>query len=155
MPMYRVDTSASPFRGARRRGDRAAGGPWSRAYTPAVRRHVDYALARRAVLRELRKGRLGRHEVCDAQVELVRAARNVGEPAGADCPVCGSAGLVLVSYVYGEALRRANGRCVDAAELATLDATHSEFARYVVEVCPDCRWNHLQRRELHGRRDAG
>lgn len=124
-------------------------------YTPAVRRHVDYALARRAVLRDLRTGKRERLDVCDAQPELLRAARNLGEPVGADCPVCGSAHLVLVSYVFGDALRRANGRCIDADELARLDAAHEEFARYVVEVCPDCHWNHLQRRELHGRRHAG
>lgn len=121
-----------------------------------MRHHVDYALARRAVLRELRTGKRDRLDVCDAQPELLRAARNLGEPhPGGDCPVCGSSALVLVSYVYGDALRRANGRCVDADELARLGATHQEFARYVVEVCPDCRWNHLQRRELHGRRHAG
>jgi hypothetical protein len=120
-----------------------------------VRRHVDYVLARRAVLRDLRNGKCDRPEVCDAQPELVRAARNIGVPVGAECPVCGSAELVFVSYVYGDALRRANGRCIDADELAKLDATHEEFSRYVVEVCPDCRWNYLQRHELHGRRHAG
>jgi hypothetical protein len=117
-----------------------------------VRHHVDYALARRAVLRDLRTGKRERFDVCDAQPELLRAARNVGEPLGADCPVCGSDALVLVSFVYGEGLRRANGRCVDGDELAKLSETCSEFARYVVEVCPDCHWNHLQRRELHGRK---
>ena len=120
-----------------------------------MRRHVDYTLARRAVLRDLGTGKRDRLDVCDAQPELLRAARNVGEPDGRDCPVCGSAELVLVSYVYGDGLRRANGRCIDADELARLDATYEEFARYVVEVCPDCHWNHLQRRELHGRRHAG
>lgn len=127
----------------------------SALYTPPVRRHVDYALARRAVLRDLRTGKRDRLDVCDAQPELLRAARNIGESLEGDCPVCGSADLVLVSYVYGDALRRANGRCIDGDELAKLDATHEEFSRYVVEVCPDCHWNHLQRHELHGRRHAG
>jgi hypothetical protein len=145
---------AVPRRCAERAGV-GAGADRPATYTPRVRRHVDYALARRAVLGELRAGKRDRLDVCDAQPELLRAARNIGEPLAGDCPVCGSTALVLVSYVYGDALRRANGRCIDAEELARLDAAHEEFSRYVVEVCPDCHWNHLQRRELHGRRHAG
>lgn len=121
-----------------------------------VRQHVDYVLAQRAVLRDLRAGRRGREDVCDAHPELVRAGRNIGEPAGGACPVCGHGSLRLVSYVYGDALARANGRCItSASELARLEAAHEEFTRYIVEVCLDCRWNHLQRLELHGRRHAG
>ncbi len=118
-------------------------------------RDVDYVLARRAVLRDLRAGRKDRLDVCDAHPELLRAGRHVGEPAGGDCPVCGSDQLRLVSYVYGDALRTANGRCITSHhELAKLDANHEEFSRYVVEVCIECRWNYLQRHELHGRRYA-
>jgi Family of unknown function (DUF5318) len=121
-----------------------------------VHRHVDYTLARRSVLRDLRTGKRDRLDVCDAQPELLRAARNLGEPVEGDCPVCGATSLVVVSYVYGDALRRSNGRCIETPdELAKLDAAHEEFSRYVVEVCVECRWNHLQRHELHGRRHAG
>ena len=82
-------------------------------------------------------------------------ARNLGEPAGA-CPVCGDESLRLVSYVYGDGLKTANGRCIATpTELERLDADHDEFARYVVEVCVECGWNHLHRRELHGRQHAG
>ncbi|HEX2578535.1 MAG TPA: DUF5318 family protein, partial [Aquihabitans sp.] len=49
---------------------------------------IDYRLARQAVLSELRKGRVARHEVCDAHPELVRAAREVGEATSITCPVC-------------------------------------------------------------------
>lgn len=122
---------------------------------PAGHRHVDYALARRSVLRDLKAGRRDRTELCDAHPELVRAGRHVGEAADEDCPVCGSASLRLVSYVYGDALRQANGRCITyAGELAKLEATHDEFSRYVVEVCVACRWNHLRRHELYGRRST-
>ena len=41
---------------------------------------IDYRLARQSVISEYRKGRLARHEVCDAHPELLRAAREVGEP---------------------------------------------------------------------------
>jgi hypothetical protein len=119
------------------------------------RRHVDYVLVRRAVLSDLQAGRRERAEVCDAHPELLRAGRNVGVAATDDCPVCGSDGLRLVSYVYGDGLRHANGRCITSAtELERLDAEHDEFSRYVVEVCVRCGWNHLQRHELHGRRHA-
>src|SRR3954451_8914742 len=76
----------------------------------AVPSHVDYALARRAVLRDLRRGAVTRLDVCDAHPELLRAARNVGEPAPHDCPICGSERVRYVSYVYGDTLKQANGR---------------------------------------------
>jgi hypothetical protein len=124
-------------------------------YTPGVRSITDYALARRAVLRDFRRGRLTRLDVCDAQPELLRAARHIGEPSPDDCPVCGDGDLRLVSYVYGDNLKQANGRCIAGAdELAKLGARHDEFACYDVEVCVDCRWNHLRRSSLHGRTHA-
>jgi len=120
-----------------------------------VRRHTDYVLARRAVLRDYRRGALAQSEVCDAHPELLRAARHVGEEAGRACPICGHRALRYVSYVYGDALKAANGRCVSGSnELEKLGSRYDEFARYVVEVCLDCSWNHLGRRELHGRRHA-
>jgi len=118
--------------------------------------HVDYALARRAVLADLRRGALRRPDVCDAHPELLRAARHVGETTERPCPVCEQGRVRLVSYVYGDALRRANGRCISsAAELHKLGTSHDELACYVVEVCVDCSWNHLMRRYLIGRRHAG
>jgi Family of unknown function (DUF5318) len=124
-------------------------------HSAPMRHHVDYVLARRAVLRDLRTGRRDREDVCDAHPELLRAGRHVGEAVGRPCPVCGHGSLRLVSYVYGDRLARANGRCITSdAELDRLDAAHDEFTRYVVEVCLDCHWNFLQRHELHGRRHA-
>ena len=75
-------------------------------YSGAVRRHTDYALARRALLRDLRRGTVARHDVCDAHPELLRAARHVGEPATHECPVCSAGHVRYVSYVYGEHLRQ-------------------------------------------------
>jgi hypothetical protein len=121
-----------------------------------VRQHTDYALARRAVLRDLERGAVTRLDVCDAHPELVRAARHVGERADHRCPVCSSRKLSYVSYVYGDHLRQANGRCiVHPSELERLDATNEEYTRYVVEVCPECGWNFLTRRELHGHGQDG
>ena len=44
----------------------------------AVPSVTDYALARRAVLRDFRSGALTRLDVCDAHPELMRAAQNIG-----------------------------------------------------------------------------
>ena len=72
---------------------------------------IDYRLARQALISEFRKGRLARHEVCDAHPELRRAARECGEPTSLACPICERAKVVLVSYVFGPRLP-SHGRCV-------------------------------------------
>ena len=116
-----------------------------RGAAPGVPGEVDYRLSRQSILSEYRKGRLARHEVCDAHPELVRAARNVGEASREACPICEDANLVLVSYVFGPRLP-AHGTCVTTkAELARLARRKDELACYVVEVCPECSWNHLAR----------
>ena len=106
---------------------------------------VNYALARNAVVKEFRKGRLSRLDVCDAHPELLRAALNIGEEAQADCPICEEAKLRLVSYVFGKGLPP-SGTCVSSKkELTKLSRTGRDLACYVVEVCPICAWNHLTR----------
>jgi len=106
---------------------------------------IDYRLARQHLVSEYRKGRLARHEVCDAHPELVRAAREVGEPCRLDCPICEADKLVLVSYVFGPRLP-SHGRCItSASELKGFARRSGEFSCYVVEVCRNCRWNHLAR----------
>ncbi len=117
--------------------------------------HVDYALARKATLDQVKRGERALTDVCDAHPELLRAARNVGEDADHPCPICEGAQVRYVSYVYGDGLRKANGTAVTGpAELERLGARSDEFARYQVEVCLDCYWNHLHQRELRGRRYA-
>jgi Family of unknown function (DUF5318) len=116
---------------------------------------TDYALARRAVLRDFRRGSLTRLDVCDAHPELMRAAQCIGIDMHDECPVCGAENLRLVTYVYGDKLKQANGRAISTAdELAKLGQSCDEFACYDVEVCVDCRWNHLRRQSLHGRLHA-
>ena len=106
---------------------------------------IDYRLARQSVLSEFRKGRIARHEVCDAHPELVRAAREVGDPTKITCPVCEDEKVVLVSYVFGPRLP-AFGRCVTSRrELQQIAKRSGSFSCYVVEVCPGCTWNHLAR----------
>src|SRR4051794_33457890 len=106
---------------------------------------VDYRLARQAVLSEYRKQRLDRHDVCDAHPELVRAAREVGDPTSIECPICQETQVVLVSYVFGPRLPPF-GRCISKkSELTSLARRSGDMTCYVVEVCPSCSWNHLAR----------
>lgn len=112
---------------------------------------IDYRLARRHLIAEHKRGRLARHEVCDAHPELLRAARQVGEATNADCPICTEHKLVLVSYVFGPRLP-SFGRCVTKkAEIAAFNRRTGTYTVYVVEVCPDCGWNHLARTWILGR----
>jgi Family of unknown function (DUF5318) len=115
---------------------------------------VDYRLARRHLINEYHRKRLSRVDVCDAHPELIRAATHVGHQTQHDCPICESAQLVYVSYVFGAKLP-AHGRCVSTAkEMAVLSRSHDELACYVVEVCIECRWNHLARTFRSGRAHA-
>ncbi|MGH9206517.1 MAG: DUF5318 family protein [Acidimicrobiales bacterium] len=112
------------------------------AHPPA---QIEYLLARNSVISEYRKGRLSRPDVCDAHPELLRAARNVGEGTSEDCPICEMAKVVHVSFAFGPRLP-ASGRCVSSsADLAKLSRRPNQVACYVVEVCPECSWNHLAR----------
>ena len=105
---------------------------------------VDYALARRATLAGLAAGRLSNRDVCDAQAYLIRAARYHGHISDDLCPVCGHAELAQVTYTYGDCFRGdTNGRARRARELLALADEVTEFTAYLVEVCSECRWNHL------------
>ena len=111
---------------------------------------IDYRLARMGVVSEFRKGRLARHEVCDAHPELKRAAVHASEPTSMECPICEDDNIVLVTYAFGDRLP-ASGRCITAkGELTKLAKNRKRLACYVVEVCPSCSWNHLARTFLLG-----
>lgn len=120
---------------------------------PGPTSHVDYRLERRSIVRNFHNGRLSRLDVCDAHPELVRAARHIGEPTSEECPICEETNVVLVTYAFGSGLG-AGGHCVSTkSDLSKLSARTSELVCYVVEVCPECSWNHLTRSfHLTGRR---
>jgi hypothetical protein len=106
---------------------------------------VEYRLARDGVVRSYRRGRLSRLDVCDAQPELLRVARNLGSETLIDCPICVEAKLVHVSFAFGPNLP-ACGRALESpAELAKIARRGSDVVCYVVEVCKECSWNHLVR----------
>jgi hypothetical protein len=105
---------------------------------------IDYTLAKRAILRDAQVGLQSYNDLCDAHPELIRAAKNVGEPTRNDCPVCGKDKLVLLAYVYGDALKHENGRLWSIATGLRMAAAYPGACCYVVEVCRQCQWNHLR-----------
>jgi len=116
---------------------------------------VDYSLARRSVVLQVRRGIIGTAEVCDAHPELMRAAKNIGEDATAKCPICSHQTLRHVRYVFGDELKKDSGKVVYPTEwLAELAKRHDQFTCYLVEVCIDCSWNHLVRSFMTGRKYA-
>ena len=117
----------------------------------AQRDIVDYALQRRALLADVASGRRARDEACDAHPYLLLAAKHYGEPVRQPCPVCEHRHQRHVHYVYGAALGTMAGQAKSVGELAQLGRDRDEFDVYVVEVCPDCRWNHLVRTFVLGR----
>jgi hypothetical protein len=104
---------------------------------------VNYALAKRALLREFRVGMLSRLDICDAHPELLRAAKHVGEATKRQCPVCRAEQLKLLAYVYADDLNGDNGRVWNLEKGLALAAAHAGACCYVVEVCTSCSWNHL------------
>lgn len=111
---------------------------------------VDYTLAKRAVLRDLRAGRVSRRDVCDAHPDLLRAARYAGEATQLACPVCETGRLLLVSYAFSDELKRENGRVWPRDDLGPL-LEFREARLYTVEVCTECQWNHLRSAVAVGR----
>lgn len=116
--------------------------------------HIDYALARRSVLRDFRRGMLTTLDVCDAHPELIRVATNFGKSTDRDCPICADSdvrsALLEVNYLYGDGLKGKNGRAVtEYNQLKEAQASGKSFHNYLVEVCIECRWNFLIRRQDH------
>jgi hypothetical protein len=112
---------------------------------------VDHRLQRRHVVAEVKRGRLARHDVCDAHPELLRAARGVGRTSDEVCPICEDATLRYVTYAFGPRMP-AHGKLVETmAELHRLDRGATELACYEVEACTACGWHHLHRSFSVGR----
>ncbi|MFV0405299.1 MAG: DUF5318 family protein [Propioniciclava sp.] len=106
---------------------------------------VNYALQRRNSLRALtgRSRTLTRAEACDADPMLIRAAMNHGELHDEACPICASAHMVVLHYVFGDQLGQYSGRIKSTAELDEMQTEFGEFKVCVVEVCHECGWNHM------------
>lgn len=109
---------------------------------------------RDSVVHDYKRGRLGREDVCDAQPELLRVARNLGRRTGGECPICEAHDLVHVSFAFGPRLPP-QGRALGPGELRQLSKSPAELSCYVVEVCTGCSWNHLLQLFTAGGRPAG
>lgn len=119
------------------------------------RQVVDYALRKRALLAEVRTGMASLMDVCDANPYLLRAAKFHGQPSDLVCPVCGKEKLTLVSWVYGDELRHAQGSARSPHELARMAGLFNEFQVFEVEVCRRCSWNHLVQSYVLGQAGVG
>jgi hypothetical protein len=106
---------------------------------------VDHALERRARLQDLRSGRRGVLEVCDASPYLQRAAKEWGLRTTRPCPVCHDAPVWEISWVFGEALGDGDGTARSQRGVELLARRRPGFQVYEVEVCQRCGWNHLLR----------
>ena len=106
---------------------------------------MSHALQRRRALVALQQPQraLSENGPCDADPLLVRAALHHGEPSDEDCPVCGGERLTNLNYTFGSQLGQFSGRIKSSEELAEMQDQFGEFTARVVEVCPDCFWNHL------------
>lgn len=106
---------------------------------------IEYRLARDAIVREFRRGRLSRIDICDAHPELLRVATNLGRATEVDCPICEKTKLVHVAFAFGPRLPP-SGRALEMnGDLHALAKRRDDVAFYVVEVCTACSWNHLLR----------
>lgn len=109
------------------------------------REEMSYALERRAHLEAMRRPdrALSSFDPCDADPMLIRSALHHGEPSPAKCPVCEGSHLLNLNYVFGDQLGQYSGRIKSSEELDEMQDEFGEFRVRVVEVCPDCRWNHM------------
>ena len=112
---------------------------------PEIPRHrVDHSLARRRTLSQLVLTATGASDALDPHPDLIRAANHHGEPSGEKCPWCRSEALVMLRYVFSDELGPFSGRIKTPVELRAMSHDFGFLDVYVVEVCPDCRWNHLR-----------
>lgn len=111
---------------------------------PEHPRHwVDHSLSRRRALSAALLAATGSSDALDPHPDLLRAAKHHGEATPDRCPWCRSESLVLLRYVYSDELGPFSGRIKTQRELAEMSHDFGFLDVYVVEVCPDCHWNHL------------
>lgn len=110
----------------------------------AYRYEVSHEWARRTTLRDLRQGKITLDDVCDADFLLRTASQYHGAKADRPCPICG-AELREVKWVYGENLGRRANTARSAKEIDQLVAEAGPITVHFVEVCLECKWNHLRK----------
>ena len=88
-------------------------------------------------------GSSGRPDVCDAQPELLRVAKNLGRETDTECPICEHEQLVHVMFAFGPGLPPGGLPLTDVGVLSKAARKSADVACYLVEVCTGCCWNHL------------
>ncbi len=105
---------------------------------------IDYRMARRATLRDVRAGLRSPQDVCDAHPDLVRAGRNIGTDVDEQCPICEDGELRHVTYIFtARGPRTQSGRAIPRDSLPRQLERYGDLSVYTVEVCPSCAWHHL------------
>jgi len=109
------------------------------------RKSVDYSLQRRRTLEELQGAlrTMVSHDSLDADPMLIRAALHHGTLTERRCPVGNCGRLITLNYTFGDQLGQYSGRIKSDEELEEMENEYGEFTVYVVEVCPECGWNHI------------
>ncbi len=107
---------------------------------------VDYSLIRKTTLDRFKQGKILRSDICDAQTELMRVAKNYGIELKQSCPICNNYQLVYVTYAFGNKIVK-SGICItEGSEIYDLTKKTNELFLYDIEVCLGCRWNHLMKK---------
>lgn len=105
---------------------------------------TDYRMQRRALLGQVASGARSTDDVCDAHPDLIRAGIHIGYEVKDRCPICSTAALRQVSYVFeGKGRRNSGGRAVPRESLARQAERYGDLTVYTVEVCIGCHWHHL------------
>lgn len=103
---------------------------------------VSHEWRRRHALCELNAGRMRIDDACDADFILRAAAEHHGTASPRPCPICG-AELREITWVYSEKLGRRTGTARSAEEIDRMVHEVGPITVHFVEVCRDCKWNHL------------
>jgi len=105
---------------------------------------IEYRLIRESIVKEYRRGRLGRPEVCDAQPE---AAASCEEPRAGDRYRVPHLRTRATCACHVRVRARPSPGGLPLADLRDLGRRaargSADVACYVVEVCTGCAWNHL------------
>jgi hypothetical protein len=109
----------------------------------ALGAYVDYSLIKRTTLEKFKQGKVLKADICDAQSELLRVAKNYGIQLDINCPICNDRKLVSVTFAFGSKIVK-SGICVtDDSEVFNLAKKSPALFLYDIEVCLGCKWNHL------------
>lgn len=104
---------------------------------------VSHRLERARALAQYRGGQVRKEMLCDAPFVLIAASEFHGQAADYPCPICEGENVRVVYWIYGDELGKISSSARSVEEIDALASKGLSFTVHTVEVCPDCRWNHL------------